>query len=97
MRYSYDLNYIQRLFTIDHKKGKPVQQVSARVEWAGCPSKRSLLNLRECPFDLGVEFAGCVGTAIQIPVKGCVVFNRCLLMKLDLLNAHEGASRGCGL
>src|ERR1035437_3765181 len=78
----HDLNVRRRELPVDHDKRELPEQKPARGMRTGCPSLRSLQDVRQCPVHFSVKLASGIRALLQIPVKRRVIFGSGFLVKL---------------
>jgi hypothetical protein len=69
MGHCHDLNVRRRELPVNHDKRELPEQKPARGMRAGCPSLRSLQDVRQCPIHFSVKLEGGIRALLQIPVK----------------------------
>jgi|CZKY01.1.fsa_nt_gi hypothetical protein len=78
-----------------HNKRELPEQKPARGMRAGCPSLRSLQDLRQCPVHFSVKLESGIGALLQVPVKGGVIFGSGFFVKLRRISGHRAALPNC--
>ncbi len=91
----HDLNVRRRELPVDHDKRELPEQKPARGMRTGCPSLRSLQDVRQCPVHFSVKLASGIRALLQIPVKRRVIFGSGFLVKLHRVSGHGATSPNC--